>query len=256
MIVPESNVPQSGFLAQRLAHPRFPQPPDPSVKVWRYMNLPKLISLIQSNALYLARLDQLADPYEGSTTHRTAAGIDAFLKTLGSDRGYQDMANVYEKNRESMFVSCWHANEHESEAMWRLYGGGASGIAVQSTYSRLIDSVETQYDVYVGLVQYIDYNTASFPSANVFYPVMHKRASFAHEREVRLVRHWTPNPEHDERTLSLSMPWNVEAFCDHIYVDPYAPEYYFEAVKAVVETMAPALLSRLEWSQMKTAPFF
>lgn len=253
---PTPQIPESGALAERLAHPCFPQPTDSAVKVWRYMALPKLISLIRSNSLHLARLDQFTDPYEGSTTARTVAGINAFLKQIGTERGFHELANYYRKNRESVYVSCWHANEHESEAMWRLYGSSGGGVAVQSTYTKLVESIKTQHEVYIGSVSYVDYATASFPSANVFYPVMHKRMSFAHEREIRLVYHGGEPPEPDRSPMSLVLPWDVDANCEKIYVDPYAPQYYFEAVKAVLETMAPLLLPRLEWSQMKAAPVF
>lgn len=56
-------IPDSHALLKQLSHPCFPQQRDANVKVWRYMDLAKLISLIQSRRLYLARLDQLADPF-------------------------------------------------------------------------------------------------------------------------------------------------------------------------------------------------
>jgi hypothetical protein len=249
-------IPESHALSARLSHPCFPQPPDPNVKVWRYMDLAKLISIIQSRELYLARLDHLADPYEGSTTQLTATGIDTFLKNVGSQNSYKDLSGFYRKSRESTFVSCWHTNEHESEAMWRLYAGLGGGIAVQTTYAKLVNSIEQFGEVYIGLVRYIDYSTALFPDANAFYPVMHKRASFAHEREVRLVWYWGAPLEPDSSPISLSIPWDIEAFAEQIFVDPYAPAYYFEAVKAILSSMAPSLASRLAWSKMKIDPVF
>jgi hypothetical protein len=245
----------SSTLAARLAHPCFPQPADPLVKVWRYMSLPKLISLVRSDALHLARLDRFTDPYEGSTTERTVAGIDQFLKQLTPTGGYHEMYDIYKRNRESMFVSCWHANEDESEAMWRLYGTAGGSVAIQTTYSKLTASVEHEPDVYIGFVRYVDYNRASFPDANVFYPVMHKRRSFSHEREVRLVR-LVASPEPTQAPTILTMPWAVETYTEYVYVDPYAPEYYFDAVHAVLEMMCPPLVSRLQWSHMKAAPRF
>jgi hypothetical protein len=43
--------------------------------------------------------------------------------------------------------------------------------------------------LYVGCVNYIDYETQSFKVGSILYPVMHKRLSFAHENEVRLVKY-------------------------------------------------------------------
>jgi hypothetical protein len=251
----QKTVPDSYALSARLKHPCFPQPRDSNIKVWRYMNLAKLISLIQTQQLHLSRLDQLADPYEGTTTKQTAAGIDAWLKKIGSTEGYNGMRPLLQQGRKSTFVSCWHANEHESEAMWRLYGGQSGGVALQTTYAHLVNSIETLGEIYLGLVSYVDYEKVAFPDANAFYPVMHKRASFAHEREVRLVWYWGSPPEPDAPPASLSIPWKIEELCQRIYVDPSAPTYYYEAVKSVLSSMSPALASRLEWSQMKAEPF-
>jgi hypothetical protein len=42
----------------------------------------------------------------------------------------------------SYFVNCWHMNEHESAAMWRLYSQADEAICVQSTFARLADAVQ------------------------------------------------------------------------------------------------------------------
>ncbi|MFN8224152.1 MAG: hypothetical protein U0R50_13000 [Gaiellales bacterium] len=46
-------------------HPVFNAPPDDTV-VWRYIDLAKLISLLDHRALYFARADTLGDPHEGA----------------------------------------------------------------------------------------------------------------------------------------------------------------------------------------------
>lgn len=247
-------VPHSGKLSVRLAHTSFPQPKR-DVKVWRYMSLAKFISLLETKSLYLTRVDRFADPYEGTLTARTAAGIDAHLKQMGSSNGFEELREMYQKSRKETFVSCWHANDHESEAMWRLYCGSASGVAIQTTYSKLASSIEHQYDVHIGLVRYIDYSEGMFPDANTFSPFMHKRTSFSHEHEVRLVKFSALPPETETPPESFPIIWDPETYADRIYVDPYAPAYYFEAVKAVLAAMCPALSPRLEWSQMKAMPF-
>ena len=98
----------------------------------------------------------------------------------------QAMADSNRKIRASSYVSCWHMNAGESEAMWRLYCGSSSGVALQTTYERLAASVDDD-NVYIGLVRYADYDNDTIPSRTVFDPVMHKRAAFAHEREVRVL---------------------------------------------------------------------
>ena len=252
----KSFLPESTPLSGRLLHPCFPQPEDEALKVWRYMDLAKLVSLIHSRSLHFARIDKLADPYEGTITPRTAAGINDFFKEIGSSKSYhEELSKMFQKSRQSTFVSCWHANEHESEAMWRLYGGSGEGIAIQTTYSKLIKSIELQHDVHIGLVRYIDYETDILPEVNGFCPPMHKRFSFSHEREVRLVWYCGVPPEPDQTPDHLSIPWDIETYAESVFVDPYAPSYYFEAVLAVLTSMAPTLAGGLEWSRMKANPF-
>ncbi len=252
------NIPDSHRLENRLSHPCFPQPTNAQLRVWRYMDLAKFVWLLKEKRLFMSRLDQLADRYEGSLTAKTIEGIDEFLRQHGSTDGWAQMSELYRANQTTTFVCCWHANEQESEAMWRLYCGAAHGVAIQTTYQHLIGAIEREHEIYLGCVTYIDYEREWFPDANAFRPVMHKRLSFEHEREVRLVAspskfrasHPEPAPH------ALYIPWDSDARVERVLVDPYAPAYFFDAVEAVVSALAPYLKTRLVWSQMKAAPVF
>ena len=41
-------------------------PPEDSVKIWRFMDLPKFLSIIQTKTLYFARADQFEVSFEGA----------------------------------------------------------------------------------------------------------------------------------------------------------------------------------------------
>jgi hypothetical protein len=251
------NIPDSMKLQERLRHPCFRQPEDGAAKVWRYMDLPKFIWLLKHNQLYMSRLDMLGDPYEGSLTSKTIEGINLFLRQHGSKDNWERMSTLYRQNQATTYVCCWHMNKKESEAMWRLYCGKAHGVAIRSTYAHLVSAIADKPEMYVGCVKYIDYEVDWFPDANAFHPVMHKRVAFAHEQEVRLVT--SPShfrDPHAKPAPHLLLPWDTDAWVEGIFVDPYAPEFFFEAVKTVVDAFASNLKSRLEWSQMKAAPAF
>ena len=250
---PPVNFPDHERLEKRIEHPCFPQPSSVSMPVWRYLDLAKLVSLLKTRTLYFTRIDQFSDPYEGTTTPRTAEGIGEFLRRNGARSDLTEVLGFYENSRKGTFVSCWHANEHESEAMWRLYCGDHGGVAVRSTYGALLETIRWQQGVYIGQVRYVDYGVASFPDANAFYPVMHKRAAFAHEREVRIVRYLPESPTEDQPT-GLTLAVDLSAVCHAIFVSPSASRYYFDAVKAVIEALAPGLEAQLSWSQMNTPP--
>jgi len=246
------SIPDSLKLDKRLQHPCFTQPGNVSIRVWRYMDLPKFIWLLKKKQLYMSRLDKLDDLYEGSLTPKTIEGINLFLRRHGANEGLSQMSNIYRQNQSTTFVCCWHANEQESEAMWRLYCGQANGVAIQTTYRHLVSAIEKEYEMYVGCVKYIDYEQDWFPSANAFHPVMHKRIAFEHESEVRFVTSPSKRPAPEARYLA----WDNDAWLEHVFVDPYAPEYFFEAVESVIDALAPYLKSRLKWSQMKASPVF
>jgi hypothetical protein len=54
------------------------------------------------------------------------------------------MEKIYFRIFKSTLVNCWHQNEFESEAMWRLYSENHKGIAIQTTFQDLVDSIDDQ----------------------------------------------------------------------------------------------------------------
>lgn len=242
----------------KLEHPCFPQPGNTSVRVWRYLDLPKFIWLLEHRKLYLSRLDLLNDPHEGTTPRLLAMLRDQQLREFGAEQLVTQIPSINRQSRRSLYVNCWHLGNSESEAMWRLYCPNDGGVAIQTTYERLVASVANDPFCYIGSVTYIDYETQGFPLNNAFYPVMHKRASFAHEQEVRLVKtlseYWGL-PER-ESPPGVTIDWEPETSVEAIYVNPYAPEFFHDVVCSVVRRVAPVLEQQVRWSQMRAAPVY
>jgi hypothetical protein len=266
----------------KLEHPCFQQPADGSIRAWRYLDLPKFIWMLENQKLFLASLDSMSDPHEGSTPkiqadlqdqsrlafHRHRMVSD-FGEDLGSKRFQTELPKILDqirrgraekqKWRKQLFANCWYLGDLESEAMWRLYCPGNGGVAIQTSYDKLVASVSSDPELYVGRVSYIDYDSQGFPEGNLFYPVMHKRMSFAHEQEARLVKIKIADnlglPEEFYHS-GIAIDWPLEPTVDAIFVDPYAPEYFYEVVCAVVRRFAPELADRVFWSRMKAAPVF
>ena len=166
-------------------HPVFEAPADPNVKIWRYMDFTKFISIVDSNSLFFSRADMLGDPFEGSMSFLNKEKWPSMyssevLKALNSSTSH----NIW--MRQWTFVNCWHMNEVESVAMWQLYAKSSEAVAIQSTYQDLHRLLPN--DTYIGVVKYIDYKTQWMPEGNAFYPYVHKRRSFEHERELRAIR--------------------------------------------------------------------
>jgi hypothetical protein len=153
-------------------------PPD-DARVWRYIDFFQLVSLLGNGKLYFPRLTTLQeqDLFEGT-----------FPLSLADELGRGILREERKQWIPTYYVSCWHVNQHESMAMWRLYANRAGGVAIQTTFGdfkRAFDRAKEA--VNVGLVRYLDYETDPIGSewSYVALPVTLKRKSFAHENELR-----------------------------------------------------------------------
>jgi hypothetical protein len=53
-------------------HDHFEAPTDPSAPIFRYMDLAKFVSLLDTRALFFSRADLLGDAFEGSVTRSSS----------------------------------------------------------------------------------------------------------------------------------------------------------------------------------------
>src|SRR5262245_61926723 len=180
------------------AHPAFSQPSDNSISVWRYMDLSKFIWMIQRNALYFRRSDLMGDPFEGHYTKAIADQEEEYIRTLESNTAVMSVPyaidtarevfrantiNLPKQLKEKYFVNCWHMNEEESAAMWKLYTSQNESICIRSKYKTLGGLLPEES--LFGIVQYIDYRKDRFDTNDLWNYIIHKRKSFEHEREIR-----------------------------------------------------------------------
>ncbi len=176
-----------------LEHPTFELPADEGVKIWRYMDFTKLVSILDQEALYFARTDTFEDPFEGSSPRSNILARQIVPPNVppGGEASYLTqmarMGEFMDNLRKHVFVSCWHLNESESAAMWKLYLKSGEGIAIQSTVGRLKSALQPADTLHIGMVKYIDYDKEAIAARNALTPIVHKRKSFEHERELRAV---------------------------------------------------------------------
>lgn len=241
--------------------PGFPQPEDDNCLVWRYMDLPKLIFLLDNCKLYLTAINELDDPHEGSVTrvcHERLKNSWPFEQT-----------DIWRKEvRNNSFVCCWSLSNSESEAMWQLYCGHDQGVAIQTTYRQLRNSIPKDHRLGIGVVRYLDYHEDDMPDYTCYTPVMHKRQAFRHEQEVRILCSMVGQLYHDRdvdtatnqsgeaEKLGMFLPWNPEEIINRIYINPYAKHWYSEVVKSTVSKFSPKLAACIEWSQIKVDPYY
>jgi hypothetical protein len=213
-------------MAADTKHPVFLQPADVNAKVWRYMDFTNYMWTLESSALYFSRIDLLGDPFEGTTTKASNDAIMKFLNwPAGSEQQQKDWAEGNAKLRRDVrrgiFVNCWHMNDHESEAMWRLYAKTDQAIALQTSYSRLVDAFDSS--IIIGAIRYADYDHTVFPMGNAIWPAAHKRLSFRHENEIRALKFAMDD---GNEPAGHSVPVDLANLIERVYVSPNCPAWY------------------------------
>jgi hypothetical protein len=232
---------------QETNHESFQLPTNKDIPVWRYMDLAKYLSMLDRGSLFFARATQLGDSFEGSTPSsiiRAREYIRANRMTDPALAAYKelpdaffDMGVTYKKMVESYLVNCWHMNEHESAAMWKLYSSSNESVCIRSTYRRL--RMNLPKTVFVGEVRYINYEQDGFSLDNVFNFIMHKRLSFAHERELRAI-FWEMDGTTEAQPLKawiepsgLAIQVDLPALVEQVYVSPAAAPWFAKLVEAM-----------------------
>lgn len=145
--------------------------------------------------------------------------------------------------------------------MWRLYCGERGGVALQTTFDRLEQSVKAE-PILAGKIQYADYDTVPAFDEGLDH-VMYKRDGFAFEQEVRLLK---ADQDHYDKLCNgtvqeklppcLPIPWNIVATIDRILVSPYADDWYIDAVLEAVRLADKELGARVAWSSLRKLPDF
>jgi len=82
-----------------------------SSRIWRYLDLAKLIHLAANRTLHFTRIDQFKDKFEGSYPIGNLKNWEYQYPGVGDFSGWRKFA----------CVSCWYESENESAAMWELY---------------------------------------------------------------------------------------------------------------------------------------
>lgn len=240
--------------------------------LWRYMDVARFLALIDQKELYFPRLHELQndDAWEGAVSPLDPA--------LGHDRDYMHKAAT-DTNSTLPMVSCWHENETESVAMWKLYVSGREGVAIKTTVASLIELLSVDRQLKLGRVVYRDIEDFTQHQPQVFtfergectgeddvHPIerttiFRKNKGYAHEQEVRALIYETydraqavfSTEVHEnmrfqrdpEKRTGMGMPVDISVLIHEIVVSPLFPTWAIKSLqKAVDVAFHPA--SRVE----------
>jgi len=209
----------------------FLKTPRDEEKLWRYMDLSQFIYLVGESCLYFPSLNQLRkcdDAWEGylpKAMNEPMKEHDIYqsvmLNTNNNHAQAQDVSLTSFKQEQHCYaVNCWHLNEVESVAMWKLYTSGIDGVAIQTTVGRLKASLELEpRDLFIAKVQYIDLEAEQVSEpieADALTPILTKRRSYQHEQEVRVILDRRPA---GDPNVGLGMILGIGFFGETLRVD-------------------------------------
>jgi hypothetical protein len=287
-------------------HAKCPEVPPDKAIIWRYMDIGKFLSMITRSELFFPSIKHLRaiDPYEGAIPEGEIEYLRA-LEKLHLDSFVEHGAMTKEQRQEAearqpryhemqinrdefesnfTYVSCWHENESESDAMWRIYGGLTGAVAVQSTFGRLCATVERASEplrsgmppdnprILCGRVKYLDFINWKPPqlwTARYFQ----KRRPFEMDHEVRAVLKYLPfvasetgNYHFDDARYvvdtsqlreGLSLKIGLRELIAKIHVSPFAPNWIVNPIVDVLKRFELAdLADGLSESTMLRKPAY
>ncbi len=251
--------------------PRPYEIPDNESKLWRYMDFTKYVSLLSTSALYFARADTFSDNYEGAVGLKKNKSkwddqlISFFKRSIKylpegiiskdsedeiekkAHKLLQDFEAHSKDRRRHTFINCWHENEHESEAMWRLYSSfHDNAVAVRTSYKNLYLALGRDLSICIGRVEYINLKKHF---VNVHNPFWRKRKSFEHEKEVRIMVH-----DHKSDSKGKVLPCDLSLLIEDVFVSPSAPQWFIDVVNDVNHKYG--LNVAVSPSELNEEPFF
>jgi hypothetical protein len=236
--------------------------------IWRYMDLPRFISILANRGLWFTKAAALKDdPYEGYCI-ATPINIPEYNpgqprvkftfgdhksqeipldQALATTRRYPTM--ICANAKDHIYVNSWCSGESESMAMWEIYGSYGRGLAVKSSAGQYRNAMQfalppTQYAF--GKVRYHadlnsaqeilrDFNNGEIPlSENLWNEVLnlgfHKRSCFEHEKEWRAAMYQDERPD-----KGISIESDLDQLISEIYIGPRAETYLFDVVSAIMK---------------------
>jgi hypothetical protein len=248
-----------------LLHPILRDVPPRQAKLWRYLTFAKFAAFLESSQLHFTRVDQFDDHFEGAWPKQD-------IERWGEVRGV-NVPGVTERMRGKTAASCWVESEHESAAMWQLYAPGSEGVAVITSFGKLVDLVHNaKLDDLAGShpgdrgfagaarVRYVDHFGGGLieevkegaPWPNTLWPFMLKNVSYRHENEVRALLVAGFGGEMPPEGVDI--PINLQDFVEEIRVTPYAERWFVKAIKGLVERYG--LLGGLRPSSLSPDAFY
>ncbi|MFA5012135.1 MAG: DUF2971 domain-containing protein [Ignavibacteria bacterium] len=237
--------------------------PEETTILWRYMDFTKFVSLLDSKSLFFpsAKKLQKIDPWEGSEL-KNELDYDLRNELRIWNKSKNDNQNIIQSDFEHLkecakgwengyehqcninFISCWHYNQTESAAMWRLYLKSNEGLCIRTDIESFKKSFHnSKENIFIGKVRYKDYENdiyysdydmskVGFAGANMFLPFIHKRKIYEHEKEYRAIAFIIDDSWKDKNGILVNVDLNV--LIKEIIVAPSSQKWFKDIIQSII----------------------
>ena len=188
-------------------------------------------SLVGTESLFFCRADKFPDKWEGIFPIKMIEKFGLDRQSFPSDDGniYTNCEWHIQKEARSHLINCWHVDDSESFAMWKIYGGEQQdAIAIQSTIGRLKKSLNANNErIWIGEVEYIDFrdwepknrffNSDTPNTLKTFFLKWHY---FKYENEIRAVINKAYKNHRAEKGILVKV--DISKLIEKIYISATA----------------------------------
>lgn len=228
--------------------------------VYRYLTIEKLIDFLDTNSIYLARLDTFEDnleniePYDINelkflTLSKPENANPEISEQLWGDiikksiRKLKKIQDYLIKKQKKRFVSCWILSDVESFGMWDTYGKSGFVIRFDRNYFQktIKESITLQTEptnkidlLVVGKVIYQDFEKMlqKEKESLLRFSAFRKHLSFKHESEYRIIGF--TNDTENQTGLRFKLP-EIENLDFEIFANPRLSSFQFHQYKKIIE---------------------
>ncbi|NDK54559.1 DUF2971 domain-containing protein [Pontibacter sp. BT213] len=248
--------------------------------IWRYMDIDKYTSLLKKRALFFCRADKFSDPFEGTIPKREAEfrieesrlRAEYLGNTFDEEvakANIEGLIDLHKRYKRGVIINCWHINNNESDAMWRLYLKDNEGVAIQSNVQRINQAFEkAKEQIEFSKVRYLDYENSiwyhpiDYPHKgyNLLTPFFHKRMEFCHEKEYRIyhqIYDAIDNPDYwetQEHNKGKFIDVDLNILIEKIYLPPTIDNSTYQNIVSLTNEYGYDFV--FEKSKLQSEPYY
>lgn len=248
-------------------HAVFETESEATQPIWRYLSIPQLLSIIETEALWFTRSDQFDDPYEGRLPRENQkelldsdeikfpeyAEVEQHMGGRNRTARWESVneRSEIEAYRRISFINSWHQQDSELDTLWRANLGPELGVVIKSSVEKLKESFKrTEYRVFIGEVKYIDFENDKISGENKLYPFIYKRNGFSQENELRAVLTTLPHEDHpgwkgrvpgervlldwEEQPPGMYVGIDIETLIKEIRISPTTPAWVKRTISNIL----------------------